>query len=107
MVFVRGSINADLEGGEIMSRKIAVIVTDRPEEALRMSIGLTLMDDSVDVYVLNRKLARTESVVANLETIKELEIPIYSDIKDQDYAEYLAFDQISNRIPEYDHVLPY
>ncbi len=72
-----------------------------------MSIGLTLMDDSVDVYVLSRRLDRTDSIAANLDTIRELELPIYSDVRDQDYAEYLSTEQISNRMPEYDHVLPY
>jgi hypothetical protein len=90
-----------------MSRKIAVLVTDRQEEALRMSIGLTLMDDAVDIYVLNRKLDNTDSIAANLETIKDLELNMYSDYPDQDYAEHVSIDQIANAIADYDHVLPY
>ena len=31
-----------------MNKKIAVVVTERQEEALRMSIGLTLADDEVE-----------------------------------------------------------
>jgi hypothetical protein len=90
-----------------MSRKIAVIVTDRQDEALRMSIGLTLMDDVVDIYVLNRKLESTDSIAANLETIKDLELNMYSDYADQDYAEHVSIDQIANAMTDYDHVLPY
>jgi hypothetical protein len=90
-----------------MSRKIAVLVRERQEEALRMSIGLTLMDDVVDIYVLNRKLENTESVAANLETIKDLELNMYSDYSEQDYAEQVSIDQIANAMTDYDHVLPY
>lgn len=90
-----------------MSRKIAVIVTDRQEEALRMSIGLTLMDDIVDIYVLNRGLENTDSIAANLETIKDLELNMYSDFPDQDYAEHISIDQIADALTDYDHVLPY
>ncbi len=90
-----------------MSRKIAVIVRERQEEALRMSIGLTLMDDVVDIYVLNRKLDNRESISANLETIKDLELNMYSDYSEQDYAEHVSIDQIANSMTDYDHVLPY
>lgn len=72
-----------------------------------MSIGLTLMDDVVDIYVLNRKLENTESVAANLETIKDLELNMYSDYSEQDYAEQVSIDQIANAMTDYDHVLPY
>jgi len=72
-----------------------------------MSIGLTLMDDVVDVYVLSRKLDSADGTVANLETIKELELKLYSDQSDQDYAEHLPLEQIATRMTEYDHVLPY
>ncbi len=90
-----------------MSRKIAVLVRERQDEALRMSIGLTLMDDVVDIYVLNRKLESTDSIVANLETINDLELKIYSDYADQNYAEHVSVDQIANSMTDYDHVLPY
>ncbi len=90
-----------------MNRKIAVLVRERQEEALRMSIGLTLMDDVVDIYVLNRKLENTDSIVANLETIKDLELSMYSDYADQNYAEHVSIDQIANAMTDYDHVLPY
>ena len=90
-----------------MSRKIAVLVRERQDEALRMSIGLTLMDDVVDIYVLNRKLESTDSIVANLETINDLELKIYSDYADQNYAEHVSVDQIANFMTDYDHVLPY
>ncbi len=90
-----------------MSRKIAVIITERQEEALRMSIGLTLMDDVVDIYVLNRKLEGSKSLAANLETIQDLELNMYSNYADQTYAEHVSIDHIADSIADYDHVLPY
>ncbi len=88
-----------------MAKKIAVVVTDRQDEALRMSIGLTLLDDQIDVYVLGGDLAPREAL--HLETIRELEVPVYSSIKNDAAADYLPMDQIAERLLTYDHVLPY
>jgi hypothetical protein len=38
------------------TKKIAVIVRDRPGEALRVAGGLTLADDTIEVFVLDGKL---------------------------------------------------
>jgi hypothetical protein len=90
-----------------MTRKIAVLVRDRQEEALRMSVGLTLMDDSIDVYVLGKKISDTEDNALNIETIKEMGMKIYSNCEENTELEYLSTKEISQKIPSYDHVLAY
>ncbi|MDA8089462.1 MAG: hypothetical protein M0Z61_04480 [Nitrospiraceae bacterium] len=55
-----------------MGKKIAVIVRDRKEEALRMAVGLTLADDEVSVFVMDAVLGQSESMVLNIETLKDL-----------------------------------
>lgn len=90
-----------------MSKKIAVVVRDRQEEALRMSIGLTLMDDSVDIFCLNQKLARNKRTALNIDTIKELELNIYSNVEDDAETTYLSTAELANRLLTYDHILPY
>lgn len=90
-----------------MVKKIAVLVRDRQGEALRMSLGLTLVDDIIDVYVLDRKLAGTEQDHLNLELMKELEMKIYSNYKGNEGLEYLSTGEIAHKLLEYDHVLPY
>jgi hypothetical protein len=91
-----------------MVKKIAVLVRDRQGEALRMSLGLTLVDDIVDVYVLDdRKLPGTEQDQLNLELMKEMEMKIYSNYRGNEDVEYLSTEEIARKLPEYDHVLPY
>ena len=46
-----------------MQKKIAVLVRERQSEALRMSLGLILVDDQVDVYVLDRKVRSSWSAM--------------------------------------------
>lgn len=90
-----------------MARKIAVLVRDRQDEALRMSIGLTLMDDTIDVFVMDKKVKNSENNQLNIETIKEMGMNLYSNCAENDEMEYLSTKEISSRIPTYDHVLAY
>ncbi len=44
-----------------MTRKIAVLVRDRQGEALRMGLGLTLMDDVVHMFFLSDRFDLTDA----------------------------------------------
>ncbi len=88
-------------------KRIAVLVRDRQGEALRMSLGLLLLDDAVDVYVLDRKLEETEETRQHLETMKEFEVKIWTDTGPAEGLESLPTEEIARRLAEYDHVLPY
>lgn len=90
-----------------MAKKIAVLVRDRQEEALRMSIGLTLMDDAIDVYVMEKKIEDSEDNQLNIETLKEMEVPLYSNCDNNVGMEYLSTKELSEKLLSYDHVLPY
>jgi len=90
-----------------MAKKIAVLVRDRQSEALRMSLGLTLLDDVVDVYVMGGKLENTEEDALHLETIKDMDMKIYTDCKENADLEFVPTEEIARRLAEYDHVLPY
>lgn len=90
-----------------MAKKIAVLVRDRQGEALRMALGLTLLDDMVDVYVLGRKLEATEEHALHLETVREMDMKIYTDCRGNSDMEFLSIEEIARKLPEYDHVLPY
>ncbi len=90
-----------------MERKIAVLIRDRQGEALRMSLGLSLVDDIIDVYVLDGKLAGTEQNQLNLELMKEMGMKIYSNHQGNEGEEYLSTGEIAHKLLEYDHVLPY
>lgn len=88
-------------------KKIAVLVRERQSEALRMALGLTLVDDQVDVYVLDRKLEAHEEDLMNLELMKDMGMHIYSNRSDDANAEYRATRDVARRLLEYDHILPY
>ncbi len=90
-----------------MSKKIAVLVRDRQEEALRMSLGITIMDDAIDVYVLDRKAEETEKNQMNIEMMKEMEMKIFTNYKGNEGMEYLTTEEISERLLSYDHILAY
>jgi len=90
-----------------MSKRIAVLVRERQAEALRMALGLVLLDDTVDVYVLDRKLEDDEDIRLHLATLKEFDFRIYTNVPENQDLECLPAEEIARRLPEYDHALPY
>lgn len=91
----------------MMAKKIAVLVRNRQSEALRMSLGLTLLDDVVDIYVMGGQLETTGEDALHLETIKDMEMKICTDCKENAGIEFIATEAVAVRLLEYDHVLPY
>ncbi len=90
-----------------MQRKIAVLVRERQSEAMRMGLGLILADDLVDVYVLGRKLQATEETALHVETMKEMDMQIYTNCRENQDMEYLSTQKIALRLLQYDHILAY
>lgn len=90
-----------------MTKRIAVLVRDRQAEALRMALGLVLLDDTVDVYVLDRKLEDSEENRLHLSTLKEFDFPVYTNHPANAELEWLPDAEIAQRLPQYDHALFY
>lgn len=90
-----------------MAKKIAVLVRGRQSEALRMAVGITLLDDIIDVYVLDRKIEPSEENDLNLETIDMMDMNIYTNFSGNENMQYLSNDEIAEKIVEYDHIIPY
>lgn len=90
-----------------MQKTVAVMVRERQDEALRIAVWLTLLDDIIEVYVLDRKLDETENNRLNLETIEMMDINIFTNAKDNEGMEYLSTEDIAKRLLDYDIVLPY
>jgi hypothetical protein len=89
-----------------MSKKIAVLVRDRQEEALRMAVGLKLENDEVNIFVMDRKLEGSESLTLTLETLRELKVKIYSN-NPQNSFEQMSTENIARVLVHYDSVIPY
>jgi hypothetical protein len=87
-----------------MSR-IAVLIRDRQGEALRMSIGLTVLSDEVDIFMMER-LRKDENTKTHLEAIGDLRLKIYSTVSDSGF-EYISPEELADKLLEYDRVIPY
>jgi hypothetical protein len=90
-----------------MTKRIAVLVTNRRGEALRMALGLTLMDDVVDVYFLDGRLEAAEPEALDLDLLKEMGLKVYSNRRDEAEMEFASIAEIAETLPGYDHVIPY
>jgi hypothetical protein len=89
------------------TKKIAVIVRDRPAEALRVAGGLTLADDTIEVFILDGKLDKNNPEVATpLELVTELDLKVYSNNSENGYAT-MTLEEMSKKLLEYDIVVPY
>ncbi len=90
-----------------MAKKIAVVVRDRQAEAFRMAVGLTLEDDEVKVFVMDKKLDDSdESLNLNVETCNDLDVKIYSNNPANNF-EQMSTEDIARALVNYDSVLPY
>ena len=90
-----------------MSKKIAVVVRDRQAEAFRMAVGLTLEDDEVNVFVMDKKVDDSDEAVSlNVETCNDLDVKIYSNNPENNF-EQMSTEDIASALVNYDSVLPY
>ncbi len=89
------------------TKRIAVIVRDRQGEALRIAGGLTLADDTIDVFVLDRRLDRNISEIAKpLELVGELDLKVYSNNAENGFTT-IPLEEMAKKLLEYDFVVPY
>ncbi|HET7317659.1 MAG TPA: hypothetical protein VFK23_00840 [Nitrospirota bacterium] len=89
------------------TKKIAVVVRDRQSEALRVAGGLTLADDTIEVYILDRKLDKDNPEVAMpLELVTDLDLKVYSNNPENGYTT-LSLEEMAKKLLEYDVVVPY
>ena len=89
------------------TKKIAVIVTEGKGEALRVSGGLTLADDTIEVFVLDRKLEKNDPEIAQpLELVNDLDLKMYSNNPENGYTT-ISLEEMAKKLLEYDIVVPY
>jgi hypothetical protein len=90
-----------------VAKKIAVLTRDRQDEALRMALGMILMDDIIDVYILDREVEGKENNDLNIQTMKDMDMNLYTNCRDNNNLAYLTTDEIAQKLLDYDLVLPY
>jgi len=90
-----------------MVKKIAVLVRDRQGEALRMGLGLTLANDEVNVFVLDRKVEKNEKNDMNIEMMGDLDVKLFTNCKENEGMEFISTEDLAAKLLECDHILPY
>ncbi|MDA8085239.1 MAG: hypothetical protein M0Z75_00890 [Nitrospiraceae bacterium] len=91
-----------------MPKKIAVLVRDRQDEALRMALGVTLLEDAIDVYILDGPVGPSEDNIMNIETMKDMGMSLYTNYPDKSGGlTYISTAEMAKRLTGYDLVLPY
>ncbi|RDH84012.1 MAG: hypothetical protein DIZ80_07710 [endosymbiont of Galathealinum brachiosum] len=87
--------------------KIAVLINERQSEAIRMSSGITLMDDEVDLFFIDSKLDDSEEVEMMMEIAGEMELPMYSNVTTNEQMTQLSTSDIHTKLLDYDHIIAY
>ncbi|HAK88449.1 MAG: hypothetical protein A2077_03435 [Nitrospirae bacterium GWC2_46_6] len=90
-------------------KKIAVIVRDRQSEAFRMGVGLTVLDDTIDVFI-TRPLKDDKETLAQLEGVKEMMelgiVNLFTTVEGTGF-EFITANDMAGRLLEHDSILPY
>jgi hypothetical protein len=69
--------------------------------------GLTLADDTIEVFILDTKLDRNNPEVSQpLELVTELELKVYSNNPENGYTT-ISLQEMAKKLLEYDVVVPY
>ena len=89
-----------------MMKKVAVLVIDNQHEGLRMAVGLTLEDNAVSVFVMDKKLASGDDIDLNVETLGDMDAKIYSNNPENKF-EQRTTEEVARVLPEFDVVIQY
>ena len=93
--------------GVALPKRIAVLVRERQGEALRVAVGLTLKDDRVEVFVLDRRLEATPENAANVAVLAEMEMRIATNCAGNADLELLSNGELARQIAACDVIVPY
>ena len=87
-------------------KKVAVIVSNDQHEGLRMAVGLTLEDNAVSVFVMDKKLDSGDDIDLNVETLGDMDAKIYSNNPENKF-EQRTTEEVARVLPEFDVVIQY
>jgi len=91
------------------AKKIAVIVRNRQSEAFRMSVGLTVLDDIIDVFI-TEPIKDDKETLTQLEGVKEMKelgiINLFTTVKGTGF-EFITVEDMAGRLLDHDNILPY
>jgi hypothetical protein len=89
-----------------MMKKVAVIVSDDQHEGLRMGVGLTLGDNAVTVFLMDKPLESADDIDLNVETLGDMDAKLYSNIPGSK-CEIMTTEEIARALTDFDAVIQY
>jgi hypothetical protein len=89
------------------TKTLAVVVSDRQDEALRMSLGLVLEGDEVSVINVGDAIAANDGNETNIMALSEFDVNLLSVNEADSDFETITMQDIPAKLAEYTHVLPY
>lgn len=89
-------------------KKIAVILTGRQSEGIRMAAGLSLLDDKVDIYLIDKDFDERDLQVIekHLEMIESVGIGLYSNFIKKGFN-FISNVDCGKKFSAYDYIIPY
>ena len=87
-------------------KKIAVLVRQRTAEALRMALGLTLLDDAIDVYLTGPAPGQDEQNRMSIEMLRAMGAGLYC-LCEADEFTLVSEEAMPQRLLDYDVVIAY
>ena len=89
-----------------MMKKVAVIVSDDQHGGLRMGVGLTLADNAVTVFLMDKPLESADDIDLNVETLGDLDAKLYSNVPGSK-GEIMNTEEIARALTDFDAVIQY
>ena len=88
-------------------KDIAVLVRDGNAEALRMALGLTVLEDKVSVFVMDVPFDPSETVSMSVQGLKDMGVKIYTNCCPSTDFEEMTTEDIARGLVNFDVVIPY
>lgn len=88
-----------------MAKKIAVLARNRQSEALRMGVGLIMMDDEIGI-IITEPLQSTDEVREQIAAIREFDVPTFATVPGSGFEE-ISTGELADRLLQFDIILPY
>lgn len=90
-----------------LHKKIAVVVRGRNVEALRMALGLTLLEDRVSVFIMDEPIGPDDEMARmSLEGLMGMGAKIYTNCPETRF-ETMSTESIARELLRFDTVIPY
>ena len=89
-----------------MQKKIAILAKENHNEAFRIAAGLTILDDTIDIFVLGNELENNEQMQNSLKLTAAMDLKIYTNNPANKQMTYIPTDELAIKLLEYDLVDP-